>query len=41
MNIWVPLIGDQSLICQKEKQNVHDPHVVAIIRGSVAIGHIP
>ena len=24
MNIWIPLIGDESLICQKEKGNGYD-----------------
>ena len=39
MNIWVPLTGDESLVCQKE--NVYDPHVMAIIRAKVVVGHVP
>ena len=41
MNNLVPLIEDESLICQKEKGNVYDPHDVAIIRGNVVVGHVP
>ena len=41
MNIWIPLIGDESLICQKEKGNEYDPHVVAITRNNVVVGRVP
>ena len=41
MNIWVSLIGDESLICRKEKGNVYDPLAVLIIRGNVVVGHVP
>ena len=41
MNLWVPLIGHESLICRKEIRNVYDPHAVAIIRGNVVVGHVP
>ena len=41
MNIWVPLIGDESLISRKEKGNVYDTHAAAIIRGNVVVGNIP
>ena len=40
MNIWVPLIGDESLIYQKEKEYVYDPHTVAIIQVNVVVGHV-
>ena len=40
MNIWIPLIGDESLICQKEKENEYDP-VVTITRNNVAAGRVP
>ena len=41
MNIWIPLIGDESLICREEKGNEYDPHAVAITRNNVAVGHVP
>ena len=41
MNIWIPLIGDESLICQKEKGNEYDPDVVTITRNNVAAGRVP
>ena len=40
MNIWIPLIGDESLICRKEKGNEYDPHAVAITRNNVVVGHV-
>ena len=40
MNIWIPLVGDESLICQKEKGNENDPHAVAITRNSVVVGRV-
>ena len=36
----MPLIGDESLICRKEKGNVCDTHAVAIIRGNAVVGHV-
>ena len=39
MNIWGPLIGDKLLICWKEKVNVYDPHVVAIIQQNAGAGY--
>ena len=41
MNIWIPLIGDESLICRKEKGNEYDPHAAAITRNNVAVGRVP
>ena len=41
MNIWVSLIGDESLICRKEKGNMYDPHAAAIIQGNVVVRHVP
>ena len=37
----MPLIGDKSLICRKEKGNEYDPHSVAITRNNVVVGHVP
>ena len=39
MNIWTPLIGDESLIWRKEKGSECDPHAVAITRNNV-VGHV-
>ena len=41
MNIWIPLIGDKSLIYRREKGNEYDPHVVAITRNNVVVGRVP
>ena len=41
MNIWVPLIRDESLICRKRKGNKCDPHAVAITRGNAVVWHVP
>ena len=41
MNSWIPLIGDESLICRKEKRNKYDPHAVAITRNNVVVGRVP
>ena len=41
MDIWAPLIGEDSLIYQKENGNVHDPQAIAIIRGNNVVGHVP
>ena len=35
MNIWIPLVGDESIICCNEKLNKYDPHAVAITRNNV------
>ena len=37
MNIWIPLIGDETLICWKEKGNEYDPYDVAITRNNVDV----
>ena len=36
----MPLIGDESLICRKEKVYVYDLYSTTIIRGNV-VGHAP
>ena len=41
MNIWIPLIRGESLICRKEKENEYDPHAVAITRNNVVVGRVP
>ena len=41
MNIWIPLIGDESLICRKEKGDEYDPHAVTITRNNVVVGRVP
>ena len=41
MNIWIPLVGDDRLVCRKEYGNIHDPHAVAIFVGNNIVGHVP
>ena len=41
MNIWIPLIGDESLVCQNEKGNEYDPHAVANARNNIVVGRVP
>ena len=41
VNISIPLTGDKSLICRKEKGNEHDPHALAITRTNVVVEHVP
>ena len=41
MNFWIPLTGDESLTCLKEKGNEYDPHAVAVTRNNVAVGRMP
>ena len=41
MNIWIPLIGDDSLNCEKEERNPHDPYAVAIFHNNRTVGHVP
>ena len=41
VNIWIPLTGDGSLNCRKEKENEYDPHTVAITRNNVVVGSVP
>ena len=40
MNIWILLIGDESLICRKENENEYDPHD-PITRNNVLVGCAP
>ena len=41
MNIWIHLIGDESLICRKEKGIKYDPHAVAITRNKAVVESVP
>ena len=41
MNIWIPLIGNESLISRKEKGNEYDPHGVAINRNNAVVWRVP
>ena len=38
--IWDADIGEE-LHCQRETGNPRDPFAVAVIRGSVTVGHVP
>lgn len=40
MNIWVPLTGDESVICLKEQGNKYDSHAVAVTRNKVVVGRV-
>ena len=41
MNICIALIGDESLVCRKEKGNEYDPPAVAITRKNFFVGRVP
>ena len=45
MDIWKPLIGDDSLRCTQEDDNIHDKNLVAVINsnhiGPPVVGHVP
>ena len=34
MDIWKPLIGDDSLRCKREDDNIHDENAVAVIHSN-------
>ena len=40
MNIWVPLTGDESVICLKKQGDKYDLHAVAVTRNKVVVGCI-
>ena len=43
--IWTPIIGDDSLFCQRENENPHDENAVSVmhnnVRGSRIVGYVP
>ena len=41
LDVWIPMIGDDSLVCHKEVGNVHDAHAVAIFWENNVVGHVP
>ena len=45
MNSWNPIVGDDSLICEREDNNEHDEHAVAVMyHDSISwkvVGHVP
>ena len=45
MDIWKPLIGDDSLRCTQEDDNIHNKNLVAVINsnhiGPPVVGHVP
>ena len=45
MAIWNPIIGDDSLFCQIEKENPFDESAVAVIHNNLhhnrVVGHVP
>ena len=44
IDIWKPLIGDESLRCKREDHNIHDKNAVAVIHsnhlGPRVVGHV-
>ena len=45
MDIWKLLIGNKSLNCKREDDNIHDENAVAVIHsnhiGPRVVGHVP
>ena len=45
MDIWKPLIGDDSLRCKREDDNIHNENALAVIHsnyiGPRVVGHVP
>ena len=41
MNIWVPLTGDESVICLKEQRNKYHSHAVPVTKNKVVVGRVP
>ena len=45
IDIWKPLIGDESLRCKREDHNIHDKNAVAVIHSNLlgprVVGHVP
>ena len=39
--IWDAAIDDEDLECVREVGNIHDLSVVAIMKDSVIVGHVP
>ena len=37
LDVWVPMISDDSLVCHKEVGNVHDAHAVAILFPKICV----
>ena len=42
MDSWKPLIGDESLCCKQEDDDIHDENAAAVINhtGSRVVGHV-
>ena len=41
MNIWVPNIGDDSILVEKENGNIYDEYAVCIRHEGKIAGHVP
>lgn len=43
--VWIPLIGDDSLFCEHEKDNEHDKWAIAVVLDDClekkVVGHVP
>ena len=40
MGIWDAAIGE-TLECEQEGKNIHDPYAVAVVKGGNVVGHVP
>ena len=45
MDIWTPRVGDDTVSCQHEENNVYDLHAVSIVHNDLVnnriVGHVP
>ena len=39
-DIWDSHLGEE-LACRRERNNIHDPFAVAVLKSDVIVGHIP
>ena len=39
-DFWTPVINKE-LVCAQESGNSHNPHAMAIKKGSLVVGHVP
>ena len=38
--IWTPELGEY-LVCEREPTNVNNRYAVAVVKGSIIVGHLP
>ena len=37
---WAPVVGE-TLMCEREFGNIHDPYAVSVVRDITIVGHVP